>query len=120
MPMMHSPGFTRLLAPTDNRKIEFRDQTIRERHAGKTGQAQCALRFAHLNPSAPRQRALATAIAADPTIRRGILKDINGECGTGANNQWASEQGVGGQRHQLQRLHVRPHDRSSGGERVCG
>ena len=49
MPMMHSPGFTRLLAPTDNRKIEFRDQTIRERHAGKTGQAQCALRFAHLN-----------------------------------------------------------------------
>ena len=61
MPMMHSPGFTRLLAPTDNRKIEFRDQTIRERHAGKTGQAQCALRFAHLNPSAPRQRALATA-----------------------------------------------------------
>ena len=37
--MMHSPGFTRLLAPTDNRKIEFRDQTIRERHAGKTGQA---------------------------------------------------------------------------------
>ena len=92
MPMMHSPGFTRLLAPTDNRKIEFRDQTIRERHAGKTGQTQCALRFAHLDPSAPRQRALATAIAADPTVRRGILENINGECGTGTNNQWASEQ----------------------------
>ena len=27
---------------------------------------------------------------------------------------------LSGQRHQLQRLHVRPHDRSSGGERVCG
>ena len=65
-------------------------------------------------------RSVLGSIAADPTIRRGILKDINGECGTGANNQWASEQGVGGQRHQLQRLHVRPHDRSSGGERVCG
>lgn len=85
---------------------------------GKTGQTQGALRFAHFDARASWQCALAAAIAADPAVRRGILENIDGERGTGTNNQRTGEQGMSRQWHQLQRLHVRPHDRPSCGKRI--
>ena len=120
LPMMRAAGLARLFSPADDRQVEFGDETVRERHSGQTGQSQSAFRFAHFDACAFRQCALTTAVAADPAIRRGILKNVDGERGAGADDERTCEQCVRGQRHQLQCLHIRPHDRPARGKRVGG
>ena len=59
--MMRAAGLARLLAPSDDGQVEFGDETVRERHAGQTGQSHSAFRFAHFDACAFRQGALAAA-----------------------------------------------------------
>lgn len=53
--MMRAAGLARLLAPSDDRQVEFGDETVRERHAGQSRQSQSAFRFAHFDACAFRQ-----------------------------------------------------------------
>ena len=50
--MMRAAGLARLFSPADDRQVEFGDETVRERHAGQTGQSQSAFRFAHFDACA--------------------------------------------------------------------
>ena len=110
----------RVLAPTDHGQIELGDQTVGERHAGESGEAQGIARFAHHDARTLRQGALTASIAANPAFGHGIVQNIDGEGRTGADDQRPGEQGVRGQRNQLQGLDVRPHDRTARGEGVGG
>ena len=53
--MMRAAGLARLFSPADDGQVEFGDETVRERHAGQTGQSQSAFRFAHFDACAFRQ-----------------------------------------------------------------
>ena len=74
------------------RQIELGDQTVGERHAGESGEAQGIARFAHHDARTLRQGALTASIAANPAFGHGIVQNIDGEGRAGADDQRPGEQ----------------------------
>ena len=84
----------RLFAPADHGKVEFADQSVGERHAGKTRQPQHVARRPDFDAGALGQRALPAPVTADPTVGYGAVQNVERERGFGAEDSACAASGV--------------------------